>query len=266
MIDGLAVEIGCYWWNTRPNFGDALTSLILDTYCIKAYWAEPSEAQLVCIGSVMEKVSTEFSGTIIGTGFMSSGPKVRFSRAEILALRGPMSKYQASVEHNIVLGDIGLLVNRLVSPIKKKKWSIGIIPHYVDFFNPVVQEIISNNRSDICLIDATQDPIKVIKEISDCSLIISSSLHGLICADAFGIDSFWAIFSDKILGNGFKFFDHDLTMKITSCPVFLLGNEKTGQLTNLNGRRKAISKPVQFELDYILRLYASKLISKRIIQ
>ena len=41
-----------------------------------------------------------------------------------------------------------------------------------------------------------------------CEVIVSSSLHGLIIADAYGIPTVWAKFGNDINGNDFKFYDY----------------------------------------------------------
>tara|TARA_B110000114_G_C15045327_1_gene378903 strand:- start:905 stop:1255 length:351 start_codon:yes stop_codon:yes gene_type:complete len=58
------------------------------------------------------------------------------------------------------------------------------------------------------LIMPTEHSKKVLNEISKCSTIYSSSLHGLIFAHSIGVNSQHVVISDKVIGNGFKFLDY----------------------------------------------------------
>jgi pyruvyltransferase len=91
-------------------------------------------------------------------------------------------------------------------PSKKKKYKLGIIPHYVDKENVFFNKL--KNNPDILIIDIEGGIKKVVDEICSCELIASSSLHGIIVADAYGIPSTWIKFSDNVMGSGFKFRDY----------------------------------------------------------
>jgi len=52
------------------------------------------------------------------------------------------------------------------------------------------------------------DPLEVARQIASCTKIVSSSLHGIIAAHAYGIPAAWVQFSDKLSGDGIKFADH----------------------------------------------------------
>jgi pyruvyltransferase len=48
----------------------------------------------------------------------------------------------------------------------------------------------------------------VIDDIASCDAIASSSLHGVITANAYGIPAAWLEFSSKIGGDGMKYIDY----------------------------------------------------------
>ena len=105
-----------------------------------------------------------------------------------------------------VLADPGLLSSKIVETCDKK-YSIGIVPHYVDKDEKIFKEMLDYYPNSK-FIDVQNKPEDVIKEISQCEYIISTSLHGLIIADSYGIPNCWCEISDKILGNRFKFHDY----------------------------------------------------------
>lgn len=199
-----------FWWKQVPNFGDRLTPFLLTRFAnVGATWAPISEANLFGVGSIIDLIPNDWRGIILGSGKLR--PNFEFKqthRKQILALRGELTA--KGVKGDFALGDPGLLANELVR-VDTKKYELGIIPHWSDTellqrpefkkFNPKV-------------INPRADPLEVIKTIGECRKIVSSSLHGIIVADAFGIPRRfeYAKQFDKE-GGIFKFQDYSSAIK-----------------------------------------------------
>ncbi len=176
-----------YYWNQKKNFGDLLTPLLLKRFTkLDSTWSKPEDAQLVCVGSIIEKLPQNWRGVIAGAGMLHESS--RYSTAHlVLGVRGPLTAkrmmYGASYMKNFVLADPGLLADELVGD-QDKIYNLGIVPHWTD-------KNLANNptfkKFNPKIINVLDDPLKVIKEIGQCKKIVSSSLHGIILADAFGI-------------------------------------------------------------------------------
>lgn len=189
--------INVAWWKEHNNFGDCLTPVLLKRlFSIDSQWSEPENADLIGIGSYLDNLTPTYKGIIWGSGLMF--PKdVVFPDAKILALRGKLTTEHTAI--NTVVGDPGLLCKLICPAGIKKKYYVGVIPHWNDKLTGdsfVAHEI-----------DITQDIDKVIYEVASCKHIVSSSLHGLILADSLNIPRKW-VKSPKNPGNGFKFRDY----------------------------------------------------------
>ena len=81
----------------------------------------------------------------------------------------------------------------------------GLVPHYVDRDHPVVAAAAARG---ITIVDPFLPPREFIAAVAAAELVASSSLHGMIVADALGIPNAWVELSDGVLGRGYKFRDH----------------------------------------------------------
>ena len=179
--------VKAYWWRRVENFGDRLAPLLLARFAyLETTWAPINEADVVSVGSVLEHVPTGWAGYILGSGLLRETSKLKFDPAltKILALRGPLTARSFTGE--FALGDPGLLANELIEQ-QPKQWDLGIFPHWQDDqLSERFQKLIPAQYTTK-VINPADDPIQVLKEISASRRIVTSSLHGVICADSFGI-------------------------------------------------------------------------------
>ena len=73
--------------------------------------------------------------------------------------------------------------------------------------------------SDVLVIDVQRGPKEVVEDILSCELVLSSSLHGIITAHAYGIPAVWLELSGRLVGGGYKFHDYYSSFDRESQPV-----------------------------------------------
>jgi hypothetical protein len=125
---------------------------------------------------------------------------------KIKAVRGPISRMRAINCGAVcpkVYGDPAILLPKFYKPQAVKTHDVGVVPHYVDHLR-VYARYDKGER----IIDPLQPVESFVDEIVSCERIISSSLHGIIIAHAYGIPAVWAKFSDSIGGDGTKYRDY----------------------------------------------------------
>ena len=199
------------------NFGDEFSAIIVE--CITQRSISRSrfdQADLIAVGSILGgTVRKNFRAhgrddrktlSVWGSGLMVDHALRRLNYLNYLSVRGPLTRKRTGLE-GLPLGDPGLLAQWIKSPAKEKMYSVGIIPHYRDVENQNFLDIehrIPNSK----LLDIRTQAITFLEDVSRCELIVSSSLHGLIFADAYNIPSIWLEDAPIHIGDGFKFYDH----------------------------------------------------------
>lgn len=202
--------INVFWSNSRPNFGDILTPYILDYFQV-AYnmVSKPEEGNAMCIGSIIHKATDNM--IVLGSGCMHSKHHLN-PNADYRFVRGPLTRQRVIDCGGTcpnVYGDPALLLP-LFCDESKKEYDVGIVPHYVDHAE------IADKYPNYKVIKLTnKDPIEVAKEITKCRTIISTSLHGIIAAHAYGIPAAWIKYSNKLKGNDIKFRDYYSSVQCT---------------------------------------------------
>ena len=175
-------KVKAFYWDDRPNFGDRLTPHLLQRFSgVESEWSDVGDADVVATGSILEHVPEGWGGCVLGSGRLHENSGLHLAKASVMALRGPLSA--AGVPGDYALGDPGLLADELVT-VETRDITLGLLPHWSDTslkydhrfqpYHPV-------------LIRPWEDVLSVLGMIGRCQKIVTSSLHGLIVADAFGI-------------------------------------------------------------------------------
>ncbi|QBG46592.1 polysaccharide pyruvyl transferase family protein [Verrucomicrobia bacterium S94] len=201
-----------YWSRSKPNFGDCLSPIIceMEAGCRMVY-AKKNRCDLVAVGSLLDRFHEHVFHRKIhvwGTGFIEEQAS-RKARFHYHALRGKSSASLLKGCDVQIFGDPGLLADRIWPELKvrPKKYRVGVIPHYEDRSLPRLKEFV-NAIPGAKVIDVFDEVRGVLRMIAECEFIYSSSLHGLIVADAFGVPNAWVKLSDRVRGDDFKFIDY----------------------------------------------------------
>ncbi|SFR90912.1 Polysaccharide pyruvyl transferase [Microbacterium sp. cf046] len=208
------VVVPTYWWDGHPNFGDAMTSWLLPTYGVLPVHRVASRARLAGVGSVLEFLPDDFDGAIWGSGLIRDEPHP-LPRAHALAVRGPLSRERIGAADAVALGDPGILVSRhLRRPAPK--WDVGLVPHGHHRSHERFLALADAAGSRVRVVDVHQEAASAVREIAACGLIVTTSLHGLVTADSFGIPAVWTTLDPPLEGGDFKFRDYEAALPGTS--------------------------------------------------
>lgn len=155
-----------------------------------------------------------------GSGLLSSSEKI--DDGQFLAVRGKYTQDRLKVfgdKAPDVIGDPALLLPLICKYTVEKKYKLGIIPHHIQYKNLIYYE----QKNDIKVINLIGDIEKIIKEITNCEYVISTSLHGIIVAHAYGIPALWYEYPKiKLLGDSIKFLDYFTSVEIPEYEPYLL--------------------------------------------
>lgn len=207
-FDALCLRMGlrpAHWYRGDRNFGDQMAPFLLQAATGEVpIWAPAQyQGKILGVGSLTHHMQ---DGDIVwGTGAIRNTPVETHPKARILAVRGPLTRslFQADVPE--IYGDPALLLPRYYDRPQEQRYEVGLVPHYLD--KPFLR--VPYDPS-VLMIDVQADWRKVVDSIRQCRSIMSSSLHGLIVSEAYGIPATWVSAGDRLTGGSFKFHDYYL--------------------------------------------------------
>lgn len=246
------------------NWGDDLNLFLIQKisgkkvlFKNKSILSPALRTNYVCIGSVLEWGIDKHS-VVWGSGIMHGNHNLKIKPKKVLAVRGHLTR-QYLLSQGIacpeIFGDPALLLPLYYRPTIQKQFKIGFIPHLEDKDNPFLKDFLSNHK------DTTQIDLgkyshwqEIIDHICQCEIIVSSSLHGLIVSDAYGIPNVWAKFSDKISGGDFKYQDYFSSVGRKSIPL-LMHNHIDRKIIEEKAREW---EPINFDSKPLLNAFPFK--------
>lgn len=188
-------------------------------------------------GSVMAFTGSD--SIVWGTGCIQ--PKaIGLTPKKIYSVRGPETRKQLEYKGITcpeIYGDPALLFPKIYNPKNiEKKYKYGIIPHYIEYSTPLGLATIKNLENlGFKIINICSGETEFIDELLEVEYVISSTLHGLIAADAYGIPNARVNITNKLIGGHFKFVDYFRSVKREiDFGLQLTPNTKIEEIINLN--------------------------------
>lgn len=200
------------YFDQQENYGDLLSPWLLARMSGRPVrFADRRAPHFVMVGSIIGDARD--AATVWGSGSYGVERPAGFNkRATYTEVRGPLTRSRllnVGIDCPRVYGDPALLMPLYFAPQVTKTHRVGIvIRHTEDRWRGL--EV----GPDVRLIDLkTTDVESTTREMLECDAIISSSLHGLIIADAYGIPNVWldsdaATGGSRPFGGEFKFYDY----------------------------------------------------------
>lgn len=243
-------SIPVFWWTDAPNFGDLLSPwLVRKMTGMNVEFADRDEPHYVTIGSIVGRASN--NSLIWGTGSFGTETKARLSpKAKYHAVRGPLTRQilkNAKIDAPQIYGDPALLMPLYYYPDVPITHEIGVV---VRWSEKEWKSVDIDPRVKIINLK-TSDVEETIDAFMSCRRIISSSLHGLIIADAYGIPNSWRQ-SETGKGGIFKYFDYFASVNKYRAPhQYSIGKEGL-QVEHLLRSFSFNSQPIEFKYYKLL--------------
>lgn len=204
-----------YWSSGLLNFGDWIGPHLIAHYTgrqpIQSNRQGSHVRTLYSVGSILgwfkrNNVDVWGSGLIKPLTPEEVLVKKKLIGTRIHAVRGFRTKedLESKLNWNVpdVFGDPGLLLPDLIPKTSKLSSDFVVVPHYIH------RDEVMSSTSNISIADVRLDVHDVVNTISTAKAVVSSSLHGLIVAQAYGVPWVRLDVNDQPLtGRDFKFED-----------------------------------------------------------
>lgn len=265
------------------NWGDDLNAHFLETIFGKRFVCTPTpifslfskvsytRPHYYLIGSIIHPdCQNEKKRIVWGSGLMRPLEKGSTAKSQtFLAVRGPLTR-KSLLEHGAtvpeIYGDPALLLPRFYTPPPLPEKRVAIVAAWWEYKNPAFAQFCKNAEKQgayVVHVRGYKDWRHVIRDIAGAEFVISSSLHGIITAEAYKTPCLWAIFSPKKNNEDHFFKYRDFYQSIgkeIQTPVLI------SETTSLDELREKVSSwtPGKIDTDPLLSVAPFPIVKQRI--
>ncbi|HSE74990.1 MAG TPA: hypothetical protein VLB05_10780 [Dongiaceae bacterium] len=203
----------CYFMGIR-NIGDLLSPVAVQFATGRpTIWRQhrPKVPHLLALGSILSWSTRQ--SHVWGAGILHPSRAIGNVRPEqVWALRGKLTEARLRREQpglrDVPLGDPGYLVGRALGALLERpaaRHRLGIVPHNAHRDHPAIARW--RGEDGVVVLDVRDPEPAFFARMAACEAIASSSLHGLIFAEALGIPNAWVDFAPADDNRCFKYRD-----------------------------------------------------------
>ena len=247
------------WWNSQKNLGDYLSKVVYE-WMLKREQINSNQKishtiHLLGIGSILGMGN--FDAVVWGSGIHTiASIRLILDRRkrinyDIRLVRGPITRAILKDAGYVCpkrFGDPAVLMPLIYTPKKiKKVYKYGIIKH----LSQNDENLRNNTVSSIKYLNIkTLDYKSFINSILQCETIISSSLHGIILAESYGVPAIFL--SDGVENEIIKYIDWYLSTNRTNIKIAKNIEDafkmKPMELPNLEEMQKCVISAFPYDL------------------
>lgn len=200
--DAFSAALAASWFGAPPTIADE---------------HEQGRRNVLLVGSILHWADRQ--SIVCGAGFISSDVRLKAAPQRICLVRGPYTHellQRQGIEASGRYADPGVLAPRYFASSEPVRGRIGLVPHYKDLDAAWTE---SCREKGVHIINPEWSLPAYFGALQSCEVILSSSLHGLVFAHAFGRPAVWIELGDRVLGDGFKFLDYYASLAVAGDKV-----------------------------------------------
>lgn len=238
--------------NALPNnWGDELNFNFLQTVMNKKFIKSNEGRNYIFIGSVLNDRFVNEESIVWGAGIKNVNEKLTHKPQKVYAVRGPLTRdflISNGIDCPEIYGDPALLLPLYYKPNVKKKYKIGIIPHWESLNHPLLNVFKDMENVTVINLHSYDKWTDIIDKMCECEYITSESLHGLIVAEAYNIPNLWI--KIKLNNQDVKFHDFFKSIKKDRKKAYDITEDTT--IEDLETELQKYKKPAGLDLQPLI--------------